>query len=84
MALGHGADVITASVLKKMEMDGVPIEKLASIATDGAGPMLGCKSGFAARVCSRNKTCLAMHYVCHQEALVCKDAAMAIPYLALL
>ena len=33
-------------------------------------------------MCTRNIFCLAMHCVCHREALGCRDAALAIPYLA--
>ena len=50
-------------------------ENLVSICTDGAPAMLGCRSGFIARMKRRSPNAVGSHCVIHQEALAAKTSS---------
>ena len=52
-------------------------EKLVGVCTDGAPAMLGCQSGFIARIKQKNPDVVGIHCIIHQEALTSKTLPAA-------
>ena len=51
--------------------------KLVDVCTDGARAMLGCRSGFVARIKQKNLDVVGTHCIIHPEALVSRTLPMA-------
>ena len=81
LLLGVNADVVTATLLFFLLKNKVPLKKVFSFGSDGCSTMLGHLNGVTSRLLARNLLLIAIHCVCHREALACKDAAMDIAYL---
>eukprot|EP00733_Pompholyxophrys_punicea_P001103 Pompholyxophrys_punicea_v1_NODE_482_length_1859_cov_25.114191.p1 type:complete len:199 gc:universal NODE_482_length_1859_cov_25.114191:148-744(+) len=66
-----------------MALDSIDISKIGCFGSDGAGVVFGHKTGVGVRLNSLNPMMLAMHCICHREALACKGAADEVSYFAL-
>lgn len=81
LSLGKGAAVITAVLMNRLTLDGISMEKVVCIGSDGASVMIGHLGGVAARLCQMNCVCIGIHCVCHRYGLVNKDAFSLSPYI---
>ena len=52
-------------------------ERLVGVCTDGASAMLGCRSGFIAKVKQKNPDVVGTHCVIHREGLASKTLPVA-------
>ena len=52
---------------------GIPLQNVIACSTDGAASMVGCKSGFLARLKQSNPALFTVHCVLHREQLVAKN-----------
>ena len=66
---------------KKLEDCGLQIQKLSSVASDGAAVMTGERLGVAARLKEVNSKVIAFHCLCHMLALACTDTTSDIDYI---
>ena len=55
-------------------------ERLVGVCTDGAPAMLGCWSGFIARIKQKNPDAVGIHCVIHRETSASKTLAAAMKY----
>lgn len=57
-----------------MSKDGLDINKLSSLASDGASVMTGSRNGVAAKLRESVPTLINIHCIWHRLALACNDA----------
>ena len=75
------AETIFNILTKKLEDCGLQIQKLSSVASDGAAVMTGERSGVAAHLKEVNSKVIAFHCLCHKLALACTDTTSDIDYI---
>ena len=80
--LEHGkALTITNAITSYLECAGLAIEKMSSFGSDGASVMVGCRSGVATQLGTRNRQLISVHCVCHRLALASGQASSDVSYL---
>jgi len=75
------AETIFNILTKKLEDCGLQIQKLSSVASDGAAVITGERSGVAARLKKVNSKVITFHCLCHKLALACTDTTSDIDYI---
>lgn len=72
---------ILSALLEMLEEKGLDIANLTSVGTDGASPMVGCKSGLATMLEEMIPHISRFHCALHRLALGAAAAAKDVPYL---
>ena len=75
------AETIFNILTKKLEDCGLQIQKLSSVASDGAAVITGERSGVAARLKKVNSKVIAFHCLCHRLALARTDTTSDIDHI---
>ncbi|XP_067017873.1 E3 SUMO-protein ligase KIAA1586-like [Acropora muricata] len=81
VAISANAETIFNILTKKLEDCGLQIQKLSSVASDGAAVMTGERSRVAACLKKVNSKVIAFHCLCHKLALPCTDTTSDIDYI---
>lgn len=68
------AATIVKLIREELSKDGLEINKLSSLASDGASVMTGSRNGVAAKLRETVPTLINIHCICHRLALACNDA----------
>jgi len=68
------ATTIVKLIREELSKDGLDINKLSSLASDGASVMTGSPNGMAAKLRETVPTLINIHCICHRLALACNDA----------
>ena len=68
------AATIVKLIREELSKDGLEINKLSSLASDGASVMTGSRNGMAAKLRETVPTLINIHCICHRLALACNDA----------
>lgn len=68
------AATIVKLIREELSKDGLDINKLSSLASDGASVMTGSRNGVAAKLRETVPTLINIHCICHRLALACNDA----------
>lgn len=76
MSCQHQCNAATIVKLTREELskDGLDINKLSNLASDGASVMTGSRNGVAAKLRESVPTLINIHCICHRLALACNDA----------
>ena len=75
------AETIFNILTTKLNECGLQLQKLSSMASDGAAVMTGERSGVAARLKEVNSKVITFHCLCHKLALACTDTTSDIDYI---
>ena len=75
------AETIFNILTEKLNGYGLQLQKLSSMASDGAAVMTGERSGVAARLKEVNSKVITFHCLCHKLALACTDTTSDIDYI---
>ena len=78
---GGTAREIVDLVLKVFMSRNISLTKLCGIATDGAGVMIGCRTGVTTRLKGKYPFIISIHCIAHRLALASGQAADAVPYV---
>ena len=78
---GGTAREIIDVVLKVFMSRKISLTKLCGIATDGAGVMIGCRTGVTTQLKGKYPFIISIHCIAHQLALASGQAADAVPYV---
>lgn len=68
------AATIVKLVREELSKNGLDINKLSSLASDGASVMTSSRNGVAAKLRETVQTLINIHCICHRLALACNDA----------
>ena len=75
------AETLFNILTKKLNECGLQLQKLSSMASDGAAVMTGEGSGVAACLKEVNSKVITFHCLCHKLALACTDTTSDIDYI---
>ncbi|CAI7905627.1 unnamed protein product [Closterium sp. NIES-54] len=75
---------LTSAVVQYLTGIGVNLQKISSVASDGANVMVGKNKGVVTRLQMRIPHLASTHCIAHREALVANDAANAVPELGMI
>ena len=76
------AETLFKVLYSKLDKLGIEVDKVSSLASDGAAVMLGKNSGLATRLKKLNAKILSIHCICHRLALACTDSNKDVEYVA--
>ena len=76
------AETLFKVLCSKLDTLGIEVDKVSSLASDGAAAMLGKNSGLATRLKESNAKILGIHCICHRLALACTDSNKDVEYVA--
>ena len=68
------ADTLVKLITEELTRDDLDLNKLSSLASDGASVMTGSHHGVAAKLRELVPTLINIHCICHRFALACNDA----------
>ena len=75
------AETIFNILIRKLYHYGLQLQKLSSMASDGAAVMVGEQSGVAAHLKEVNNRVITFHCLRHKLALACTDTTSDINYI---
>ena len=75
------AETIFNILIRKLYHYGLQLQKLSSMASDGAAVMVGEQSGVAAHLKEVNNRVITFHCLCHKLTLACTDTTSDINYI---
>ena len=76
------AETLFKVLCSKLDKLGIEVDKVSSLASDGAAVMLGKNSGLATRLKELNAKILSIHCICYRLALTCTDSNKDVEYVA--
>ena len=76
------AETLFEVLYSKLDTLGIEVDKVSSLASDGAAVMLGKNSRLATRLKELNAKILSVHCIRHRLALACTDSNKDVEYVA--